>query len=170
MIKIKQPRAGFILLAVTLHFVVASFIMYSATFNALRLLSDKWVIALMIIAIWSIVALLVNSLISGDRPLFADALYIIAMFALVIAFIKFLTPCLSPIGIYFTVHNMGDVEANAIGVPRSIAGIVLFVLTFILLIVSAFFMRTKKEYVEVKECEKQADGESGQVVEEVNNG
>ncbi|MCH5350966.1 MAG: hypothetical protein J1F39_03245 [Clostridiales bacterium] len=166
MIKIKQPRAGFILLAVTLVFAIASFIMYSATFDAFHFVGDKWVVALMVIAIWSIVALLVNSLISGDKPLFVDALYIIAMFAIVIALIKFLTPCLSPIGIYFTVHNMGDVEANAIGVPRSIAGIVLFVLTVILLIVSAFFMRSKKEYAE----EIRTTEPAVETTEEVNNG
>ena len=89
----------------------------------------------------------------GDKPFWVDVLYIIAMFALVISAIKFITPCLSPIGIYFTVHNMGDVEANAAGVPRSIAGIVIFVLAIVCLAVAAFFKSSSD--TEVKRHGKQ---------------
>ncbi len=145
MIKIKAPRAGFYILAAALVLSIVAFIMYSATFDAFHFVSEKWVIALMIIAIWSITCLLINSLLMGNRPMFVDVLYIIAVFALVIAAIKFITPCLSPIGIYFTVHNMGDVEANAIGVPRSIAGIIIFVLAIVCVVVGAFFGTSKRE-------------------------
>ena len=152
---IKAPRAGFILLAMALHLAVAAFIVYAMTFDAFHYVPDNWVIALMIIVIWSIAALLISSFFMGDKPLFVDALYIVIIFALVTATVKFVTPCLSPIGIYFTVHNMGDVEANEIGVPRSIAGIVIFVLTILLVLISAFFLRTKKEIVNIAEKTEQ---------------
>ncbi len=145
MIKIKAPRAGFYILAAALLLTIVAFIMYAVTFDAFHFVSDKWVVALMIIAIWSICCILINSLFMGNRPMFVDALYIIAIFALVIAAVKFFTPCLSPIGIYFTVHNMGDVEANAIGVPRSIAGIAVYVVAIVCVVVGAFFSTSKRE-------------------------
>lgn len=158
MIKIAKLRAGFYILAAALLLSIAAFVVYNLTFDAFHYVTDRWIVALMIIVIWSIVCLLISSLFMGDKPLYIDALYIIAMFALVIAFIKFLTPCLSPIGIYFTVHNMGDVEANAIGVPRSIVGIVIYVLAIICLVVGAFFGRSKNEeprYIFVKDIVKE---------------
>lgn len=144
-IKIKKPGVGFYLLAVSAILCIAAFVMYSLTYDALRYDSDRWVVALMIITFWCIGCLLVTSLISGNASKITDVLYWVAVMALTIATFKFLIPCLSPIGIYFTVHNMGDVEANAIGVPRSIAGIILFVLAIIVLIVSAFFSAAKKD-------------------------
>ena len=145
MIKLKKPHAGFYLLAVSFVFAVVAFIMYFLTFNAFHYSTDRWVTGLTLIAFWSILFLLISSLISGDDPFYVDIFYVIAAFCLTIATIKFLIPCLSPIGIYFTVHNMGDVEANAIGVPRSIVCVVFFVLSIICLLVSAFFKSTVKE-------------------------
>lgn len=137
-IKIKKPSVGFWLLVGGLVLSVVAFILYFMTYNALGYSQDYWVIAMMVIAFWSLACLLVNGLLAGNRPFFMDVFYTIAVFCLVVATIKFLTPCLSPIGIYFTVQNMGDVEANAIGVPRCIAGVTLYVIAISLVIAASF--------------------------------
>lgn len=136
--KMSKPSVGFWLLTAGLLLSVAGFVLYFMTYDALGYNQNYWVIAMMIIAFWSIACLLINGLFAGNKPFFMDIFYAIAVFAVVIAMLQFLTPCLSPIGIYFTVHNMGDVEANAIGVPRCIAGIILFVLAVACLLAAAF--------------------------------
>ncbi len=133
------PGVAIYILAGSLVFCIAAFIMYEMTFDAFHYENDKWIEALFVMTFWSYACIIIGTLISGNGAKATDALYIVAAFALTIATIKFLIPCLSPIGIYFTVHNMGDVEANAIGVPRSIVTIVLFVVSILLLVVSAFF-------------------------------
>lgn len=142
---IKKPSLGFWLLTAALILAIVAFALYFATYSALGYSQDYWVIAMMVIAFWGFACLLVNGLLMGNKPFFMDVFYAIAVFALVFATIKFITPCLSPIGIYFTVHNMGDVEANAIGVPRAIAGVVFYVLSVVCVIVASFVNLFKKE-------------------------
>lgn len=143
--KLKKPSLGFWFISAGFVLSIVAFALYFATYNALGYSQDYWVIAMMVIALWSFVCLLVNGLLMGNKPFFMDVFYALAAFALVFATIKFLTPCLSPIGIYFTVHNMGDVEANAIGVPRAIAGVVFYLLSVICVIVASFVNLFKKE-------------------------
>lgn len=150
--KIKKPSLGFWLLTAGLVLSIVAFVLYFMTYDAFGYNQDYWVIAMMVIAFWSLACLIVNGLFAGNKPFFMDVFYAIAVFALVFAMIEFLTPCLSPIGIYFTVHNMGDVEANAIGVPRSIAGVVLFVLAVVCVLIAAFVnLSSKKEAQNVEE-------------------
>ena len=143
--KLKKLGAGFYGLVVSLVCAIVAFIMYFLTFNAFHYSADRWVTALTVIALWAIAFLLINAIVSDDTPFYVDIFYVIAVFTLTLAMIMFLLPCLSPIGIYFTVHNMGDVEANAIGVPRSIVCIVFFAISIIGLLVSAFLKLTGKE-------------------------
>lgn len=135
---IKKPSFGFWLITAGLQLSIVAFVLYFMTYKALGYSQDYWVIAMMVIALWSFACLLVNGLFAGNKPFFMDFFYILATFSLVIATIKFITPCLSPIGIYFTVHNMGDVEANAIGVPRAIAGVVFYLLAIVCVRVASF--------------------------------
>ena len=146
-IRVYKPLGGFILLAIGLMFAIVAFALYFATYGALGYSHDYWVIAMVVIALWSFVCLLVNGLLAGNKPFFLDFFYVILAFTLTYATIRFITPCLSPIGIYFTVHNMGDVEANALGVPRAIAAVVFFLLTIVCLRVASFIklMQEKKE-------------------------
>lgn len=150
MIKIKKPSLGFWLLTAGLVLSIVAFVLYFMTYSALGYNQDYWVIAMMVIAYWSFACLLVNGLLAGNKPFFMDIFFAITAFALVFATIKFLTPCLSPIGIYFTVHNMGDVEANAIGVPRAIAGVVFYVLSVVCVVVASFVNLFKKEARDVE--------------------
>lgn len=135
----KQLKRGFYLLLVSLIFAIAAFIMNFSTFDAFHYENDRYIIALMIISFWCLLCIIITSVINHKEGKIIDVLYLIAIFAITIALVKFLIPCLSPIGIYFTVHNMGDVEANAIGVPRSIITISLFVISIATLISSSFF-------------------------------
>ena len=135
---LNKLKIGFYLLLVSLIFAIAAFVMNFATFNAFHYENDRYIIALMIIAFWCLLCIIVTSVINHKEGKIVDVLYLIAIFSITIALVKFLIPCLSPIGIYFTVHNMGDVEANAIGVPRSIVTIVLFVISIATLIASSF--------------------------------
>lgn len=137
--KLHLPGVGFYIALGSLVFTIVAFILYGMTFDAFHYDPDKWVTALLVIAIWCFVCIFAGVIFSGNNANWTGIMYYVAAFALTLALIKFLTPCLSPIGIYFTVHNMGDVEANAVGVPRSIVTIVMFVLAIVSLIVSAFF-------------------------------
>ena len=143
--RIKRPALGFWFLTVGLIFSIVAFELYNLTYDALGYSQDYWVIAMMVLAFWSFACLLVNGLFAGNKPFFMDIFYAILAFALVLATIKFLSPCLSPIAIYFTVHNMGDVEANAIGVPRAIAGVVFYLLSVVCVIMASFEDLAQKE-------------------------
>ncbi len=142
-LKVKKPAVGFYLLAAALAVIIAAFIVSVDTFRVFHYDLDKWVVALNVIILWTLVCILANSFFLGDKFLPSVFFYGIALFCTVIALFKLLIPCLSPIGIYFTVHNMGDVEANALGVPRCIAGVALYVVAIVLLTTSAF-MRVSK--------------------------
>lgn len=150
---VKRPRTGFYLTAAALVTAVIAFITYLLTFDAFHYATDRWVTALMIIAIWTLACLIVCGLLFGDEPFYIDILRVAAVFCMTVATLKFLLPCLSPIGIYFTVHNMGDVEANAIGVPRSIVCVVFCVISVVLMMVSAFFTAAKQPAATVEPSE-----------------
>ncbi len=137
MLKLNKPRAGFYLLASAFVLVIGGFVLYFGAFDALSYSDDRWVIALTVIAFWSMAFLLVNSVLAGDKPFWTGVFYVIIVFALMFAFARFLSACLSPIGIYFTV-TMGDMEAYALGVPRCIAGVICYVLATVCTIVAAF--------------------------------
>lgn len=136
--KITKPSVGFWLMLVGFVFSIVAFVLYFTAYAAFKYESNLWVIALSVIGLWGLACLLVNGLLAGNKPFFMDIFYIIAVFCLVLAMILFLSDCLSPIGIYFTVHNMGDVEANAAGVPRCIAGVAFYAVASLLVIVSGF--------------------------------
>lgn len=144
--KIYRPGVGFYLTAASLVLAIAAFVLYGMTFSAFGYDTERWVVALMTIALWGYACILVNGLLFGNARAATDIMYVIDAFCVTLALIKFLIPCLSPIGIYFTVHNMGDVERNAIGVPRSIVGVVFFVLTIVTLVTSAFFSISSRKH------------------------
>ncbi len=137
-LQIKKPFVGFYLLACSLLFTIIGFALYFATFRTFDYQDDRWVIALTIISLYSILFLMINGLLAGDQPFWTGIFHLVITFALVISFANFLIPCLSPIGIYFTV-NMGDMETYAIGVPRCLAGVAFYVLAILCNVVSSFF-------------------------------
>ena len=142
--KPNKPSVGYVLLAVSFVFAATAFVLYFTTYNALHYEANLYVIALTVIGLWSFGCLLANGLFAKNRPFWMDVFFVIGVFALVLAAILFLSSCLSPIGIYFTV-NMGDVEANAAGVPRCLAGVAFYALSAILATVAAFLNFPAKE-------------------------
>lgn len=142
---VKNLGSGFYLLVITLLFTIAAFIMHLSTFEAFHYELDRYVISLLIIVFWCLICVIISSLFNHKESKILDILYLLAIFALTIGFIKFIIPCISPIGIYFTVNNMGDVEANAIGVPRCLITSGLFLISIITLIISSFLKKRKEE-------------------------
>lgn len=143
-IELRKPGVGFILLACSLVFTIVGFILYQSTFNVFSYQPSKQVIIYTIITIWGLLYLLINGLISGNKPYIGNIFYLINCFSLLLAFSYLLIPCLSQIAVFFTV-NMGDMETYALGVPRCIAGCVFFALAMIFNVISSFFNITKKE-------------------------
>ena len=140
-LKLRIPGVGFILLALAFIFTIVGFVLYFQTFDIFHYQQSKITIATTIISLWGMLFLIINALFKGDNPDAFNVFYLINAFALVFAFSYFLIPCLSPIGIYFTV-NMGDMETYALGVPRCITGCVFYVLAMILNVCASFFKPT----------------------------
>lgn len=137
-LKLNKPFVGFFLMAVALVFTFVAFIMSFKVYNIFGYATNRWAVFLSFAALWFALFLMVNSLIVGEKPFWASLLYVAVCIALTFAAILFIQPCLAPIGIYFTVGNMGDVEANAAGVPRAIATTVLYVVALLCMVASAF--------------------------------
>lgn len=143
MLKLKVPRTGFYLLLGATVLSIVAFGLYFGAFDALSYSMDKWVVALTVLAFWSMAFLMINAIFAGDNPAWTGVFYIIAVMTLLVSMARLLMACLSPIGIYFTV-NMGDMEAYALGVPRCIAGVACYVVATICISVSAFFCPAKE--------------------------
>lgn len=137
-IKWLRPGAGTILLLASLVLLCVGFGFYFACFDALGYQQDRFVIAFSIIAMWIILALIVTDYIDAERPIYVTAVGLFYCFLVLFAFSRVLIPCLSPIGILFTV-NMGDKEAFALGVPRCFASCGCYALSALTFLLSYFF-------------------------------
>lgn len=140
-----RPNAGFLFLVIALLVTVAAFAMSFVTYDVFGTATNGWLVFLTVGAMWFLLFLLVNVFVGGSRPLWAGALYAVVCLFLTLAALLFIKPCLAPIGIYFTVHNMGDVETNDKGVPLSIAATVLYVVALFFVIAAAFVPAAKEE-------------------------
>ena len=148
MLKLNKIKSGFITMLISLTFSIAAFIMFLSTYQVFRYEINRWTFSCIIIAMWLMIFLLINSLIKGDKPFWTSALNMVIVFLLTYSFLEFINPCLSPIGIYFTVHNMGDTATNAIGVPRSLICAGCYLISIIMSIVSSFLTFSSKKEVE----------------------
>lgn len=145
MIKIRKPGISFIFVALTLIFTIVSFSLFISTYNVFSYEINRWAVTGFVLSIWGLVFLLVNMLFKGESPFWTMFIYPIVIFLLTYAVLQFIKPCLSPIGIYFTVKNMGDTATNAIGVPRALATTVFTVISILLCAVAGGFSKAKKE-------------------------
>ncbi len=141
--KVKGLRIGFYLLVVALATAIAGLVLFLQTYEIFGYKMEKWGISLTVLGAWLIAALVANAFYGGNNPKWSWVFYGVAIAFLVVAMIMFITPVLSPIGIYFTVNNMGDVEANALGVPRSIAAAACYVVSALCIIVASFTKTVK---------------------------
>jgi uncharacterized membrane protein len=129
---------SFFLTVVALLLTLAGCFLAYKTYTVFKYTVDRWMVVAAVVAVWAMAFLVVNTLLRGEKPFALTALYAVAVFCLVVAICIFIKPCLSPIGIYFTVHNMGDVETNAVGVPMSIATAAVLLLAVFSLLFASF--------------------------------
>lgn len=144
-IRLKVPSVGFYFLALALIVAVAAFVTSFKVYGIFGYHTNRWVVFTSFAAIWLLAFFIVNTLFAGEKPFWTMPLFAAVCALLVFAAVLFIQPCLSPIGVYFTVHNMGDVEVNALGVPRAIVTTVLYVVALVLTLIASFCPLTVKE-------------------------
>ncbi|MBE7086977.1 MAG: hypothetical protein E7369_01595 [Clostridiales bacterium] len=135
---LKRLNVGFYFTLLSLIVSVAALVLFIITYNIFGYNFNRMVFFMTFLSIWLMGFITVNTIFMGEKPFWVSYLYVLITVLLVFSFVQFLNPCLSPIGIYFTVHNMGDVETNALGVPRSIATGVLYLIAIVCNLVASF--------------------------------
>lgn len=153
-LNIKKPGAGFYLIAASLILTIVGFCFFFSSYDVFGFVYSRWVIALTVLALWSMVVLLANGLYGGEHPVWITLFYLIIVFGLAVSAIEFIKPGLGNIATYFTV-NMGDMETYAIAVPRTITGVVMYVLATVCAVIASFFRMTLRS---AEEKRVSADG------------
>lgn len=143
------PFVGFYLLIISLLLLVIAYFISISTFQAFGYDTDRFVIVLPLFAMWIIIVQAIMSFIDKDKPLWTHAIDLLYCVFVIFTFARLLIPFLTPIGIYFTV-NMGDMETYAVGVPRCLAGCVLYIVSCLFFIAASFF-----KTVNIKEVQQQ---------------
>lgn len=141
--KIKKCRAGVYLLLLAVVAAAIGFASFLTAYDIFGYKTERWGISMTAMGLWLSAFMVFNAFYGGNKPKWTWALYVFVTFFFTLSMIRFLTPCLSPIGIYFTVNNMGDVKANALGVPKAIIGAVFYLVAIISVIASSFFKTVK---------------------------
>jgi hypothetical protein len=138
----EKLNVGFFLAVFALIFTVLAGVLFYRTYTVFGYVLNRWVFTLTLLSAWGLLMSLVNAVAVGERPYWFTFIHVFISFFLMMALILFIKPCLSPIGIYFTV-NMGDVETNAVGVPLSLEAAGAYALAFFCNLLVAFFGTTK---------------------------
>lgn len=136
--KPKIPFVGSFLMLAALGLNIAALILGIFVYRVFGYALDRWGIFVSVAALWFTAFLLIEGILMGEKPRWVGVFYAAICVCLVFAAVLFIRPCLSPIGIYFTVHNMGDVAANAVGVPLSIVTASLYVGALLCVAVASF--------------------------------
>ena len=140
-LKIKKPGIGFYLLAASMLFTVIGFCYFFSSYDVFGFVYSRTVIALTVLALWSMIVLLASALYNGERPLWLAAFYLIIVFGLAVSAVEFIKPGLGNIATYFAV-NMGDMETYAVAVPQTITGVAMYAVAAVLAIAASFFRIT----------------------------
>lgn len=147
MIKMKRLGVGFYFAAVSLIFTAAALAMFLRTYNVFGYVINRWALFMTLLTLWCLLFRTMNTLFVGEKPFWASYVHVLVSLFLVFSLLLVIKPCLSPIGIYFTVHNMGDVETNAIGVPASIVTAACYLLAIVCNLIAAFSSSERKKAV-----------------------
>ena len=139
--KIRIPGLGFGAAALAFVCVLVAFILYFPTYSAGGYAQSRWTIMCCVLSMWLLLLLIANGLFFGEKPAWASVIYAAAAFLITYGALRFIQPCLTQIGIYFTV-NMGDIEMNRAVTYYSITAEVFYVLGAVFTIVSAFLPMT----------------------------
>ncbi len=142
--RIKRMHVGFYLMVIAFACTIAAMITYTQTYNVFGYKFNRWVFLMTFLAMWCMLFMLVNTFIVGDKPKWVSYLYIVISFTLVLSVVQFINPCLSPIGIYFTV-NMGNMDVNKIGVPKAILTAIFYMIAIFCNLIASFTPAARKE-------------------------
>ena len=137
--KFRIPFVGFGLYLISLIVLIVGYILSINSFKAFSIGVDRFVIILPIFAIIIVVLQLVMSLVDANKPSWFNILNLAYVILIVFTFAKVIIPFLTPIGIYFSGVNMGDIATYQIVVPMSIASCVILVVSALIYIVGCFF-------------------------------
>lgn len=140
---LKSLHVGFFFTLLSLILSIVALVLFVITYNIFGYNLNRWVFLMTFMSIWLMGFVTVNTIFNGEQPFWVSYLYVIVTTLLVFSLVQFINPCLSPIGVYFTV-NMGDVETNALGVPRAIATAVFYVLAIIFNLIASFLPSVSK--------------------------
>ena len=164
MLKPKVPGLGFGALALAFVLTAVAFAMHFATYAAGSYATSRWTIMCSVLAMWLLLLLLVNGLFVGEKPAWTGFIYALTAFLLTYGAAKFMQPCLTQIGIYFTV-NMGDTAMNEAVTKLSIPTAILYVAAVLLTIVAAFLpvtWRSGRRKDKIADEHAESEGVSGE--------
>ncbi len=147
MIKIKRPGLGFYFTAGSLIFTAAALAMFFRTYDVFGYAINRWALFMTLLSVWCLLFRTMNTLFAGEKPFWASYVHVLVSLLLVLSLLLVIKPCLSPIGIYFTVHNMGDVETNAVGVPASIITAACYLAAVVCNLIAGFSSSERKKAV-----------------------
>lgn len=139
----KFSISAVIFLSISLICTIVGFIYYGLTFSVFKFNTDRGLVTCSILAIWLLVVLIATGILDKNQPWYLSFIYVLMPFLLLYSMFQLVSPCITPIGIYFTV-SMGDIETNSIGVPRCITGVIFYLVGTISFLVASFFSLRKK--------------------------
>lgn len=136
-----EISVNLILNAVALVCTIASLVMFLFTYKVAVFTLNRWTLSCTVFAMWLIVFLIANSVFRGDRPFWTIFAYILVVFLMTYGMLRFLQPCITPIGFAFGASdlNMGDTALNRVVAYMSVATTVLYLVAIVCTVVAAFF-------------------------------
>ena len=137
--KFRIPFVGFAFYLVSFVVLLVGYILSISSFVTFSISVDRFVIILPIFAMIIIVLQLIMSLVDANKPAWFNLLNLAFVILIVFTFAKVIIPFLTPIGIYFSGVNMGDVATYQKVVPMSIASCIILVVSALIFIVGSFF-------------------------------
>ncbi len=145
--KIKIPGVGFIIGVVALLCAIVGFILFFSTYNVAGYKLNRWTVTCTALAIWFLLCACVSMFFEKEGSRVRDVFLILAVFCLTYGVLKFIHPCLTPIGFAFAASdlNMGDSALNRVIAVRAVITAVFYVLAIIATIVTCFLAKNEEE-------------------------
>lgn len=144
--KKKRIGAAFPVGVFALVVAVAALVMYFVTYRIGSYTINRWALICTALGIWFVAFLCLNMVIKGDKPAWCSIFYVLAVFLLTYGLLRFLQPCLTPIGFAFGASdlNMGDTQLNKTVAYFSVATAALYIVSVFCIILAAFLPAERK--------------------------
>lgn len=145
MLKIKKPGFAFAFICLAFVFSVIALALFISTYSVGGYTLSRWALTCSILSTWLLFLLAGNMLFRGDKPAWTGIIYALAVFLLIYGFMRFIQPCLTPIGFVFGAGdlNMGDTALNKVVAGYSIVTAVFYVLAALFTVIAAFMSADK---------------------------